>query len=382
MIITSMLGVYLVFALMIGSIPSSFAEIVGSPYQQLASGIMIENIQCRDDRILVIRTNGSPACVTAITAEKTGWQIIDLASNMPAENQISSHKNTKQYFDLKFDNSGHETGGSFLDPIVSFDIPQNIAVGETFDINYSISWIDDNGEPLYPQYAALADPSHIVIKPQLLLPDEFTIVSEGFSPFLVLADYNSPHLLVLYKGEGIVYDDSKIITGSIQVKLTEAMSYEKDNLIVYLYDGTSFQITSDANDDVTLIAASELGTEYVDYTLPDDDLRSSVIYSIDTDTQSWHSAGQSVSSGADGLPIHVPPGELSQSAKSVSSTTESMSEEEKYIPEQNWEDFAQWLRDYTPNDTTPMREWLLFENMSEKFVDDFLKEYPEFLIQN
>ena len=64
----------------------------------------------------------------------------------------------------------------------------------------------------------------------------FTIVSEGFSPFLIFADYNSPHLLVHYKGEGIVYDDSKIITGSIQVKLTEAMSYEKDNLIVYLHE--------------------------------------------------------------------------------------------------------------------------------------------------
>ncbi len=54
----------------------SFAEQILSPRQQLADGITPENIHCRDDRVLVIRSNGNPACVTQKTADRTGWEII------------------------------------------------------------------------------------------------------------------------------------------------------------------------------------------------------------------------------------------------------------------------------------------------------------------
>ena len=47
-----------------------------SPKKQLDSGVLSEDIQCRDDRVLVLRTNGSPACVTERTVERTGWKIL------------------------------------------------------------------------------------------------------------------------------------------------------------------------------------------------------------------------------------------------------------------------------------------------------------------
>ena len=59
----------------------SFAQeskFIDSPRHQLESGIAPENIQCREDRILVLRTNGQPACVKPDTAEKLiqrGWAI-------------------------------------------------------------------------------------------------------------------------------------------------------------------------------------------------------------------------------------------------------------------------------------------------------------------
>ena len=62
-------------------ISESFAqelEIIASPKHQLESGILPDDIQCRDNRILVIRTNGNPACLTPQTAEKLmerGWTI-------------------------------------------------------------------------------------------------------------------------------------------------------------------------------------------------------------------------------------------------------------------------------------------------------------------
>ena len=62
-------------------ISESFAqelEIIASPKHQLESGILPDDIQCRDNRILVLRPNGNPACLTPQTAEKLmerGWTI-------------------------------------------------------------------------------------------------------------------------------------------------------------------------------------------------------------------------------------------------------------------------------------------------------------------
>ena len=71
------LGVMVVTALL-----TSYAE-VPSPLKQLKAGIATEEIQCRHDRVLVIRKVGSPACVYQSTAEKKGWQIV--ATEMPKE---------------------------------------------------------------------------------------------------------------------------------------------------------------------------------------------------------------------------------------------------------------------------------------------------------
>jgi len=54
---------------------SSYADYT-SPKKQIESGIAINDIQCRDDRVLVQRSNGGIACVSERTAERTGWEII------------------------------------------------------------------------------------------------------------------------------------------------------------------------------------------------------------------------------------------------------------------------------------------------------------------
>ncbi len=61
-----------------GSISYSFADDGEylSPRKQVESGVAPEDIQCKENRVLVLRTNGSPVCVTEKTAEKTGWEII------------------------------------------------------------------------------------------------------------------------------------------------------------------------------------------------------------------------------------------------------------------------------------------------------------------
>ncbi len=70
-------GITLALVMLASSVPYSFADDTYiSPRKQLESGIAPEDVQCKDNRVLVLRTNGSPACVTEKTAERTGWEII------------------------------------------------------------------------------------------------------------------------------------------------------------------------------------------------------------------------------------------------------------------------------------------------------------------
>jgi len=65
-------------------IQESFAEefeFIASPRHQLESGIASENIQCREDRVLVLRINDNPACVFEKTADKMNWKIINTNVN-------------------------------------------------------------------------------------------------------------------------------------------------------------------------------------------------------------------------------------------------------------------------------------------------------------
>lgn len=71
-----LLGITLVLVILTGFVQYSFADQYISPRKQLESGVMPENIQCKDDRVLVIRGNGSPACVREKIANKMNWKII------------------------------------------------------------------------------------------------------------------------------------------------------------------------------------------------------------------------------------------------------------------------------------------------------------------
>ena len=71
----SIFGIIFVLIMITGFTSVSFSE-YSSPRVQLESGVLPADIQCRDDRVLVIRANGSPACVSERTAERTGWEIL------------------------------------------------------------------------------------------------------------------------------------------------------------------------------------------------------------------------------------------------------------------------------------------------------------------
>ena len=62
--------------LSIVGIQESFEASIGSPNFQLESGVAPDDITCRDNLVLVLRTNGEPACVKFSTSERLGWKII------------------------------------------------------------------------------------------------------------------------------------------------------------------------------------------------------------------------------------------------------------------------------------------------------------------
>ena len=93
-------------------IQESFAEkseLIASPRHQLESGIAPENIQCREDRVLVLRTNGNPSCVKPQTAEKLiqrGWAI-DVKVNVKIYTDKSEYKQGEE-INITMKNEGTE----------------------------------------------------------------------------------------------------------------------------------------------------------------------------------------------------------------------------------------------------------------------------------
>ena len=62
--------------LLAGTVSFSYADYI-SPKKQLDSGVLPEDVICRDDRVLVERTNGNVVCVYVNAAERLGWKIIE-----------------------------------------------------------------------------------------------------------------------------------------------------------------------------------------------------------------------------------------------------------------------------------------------------------------
>jgi len=72
-IVTKYLAVTGLFCILAAIALASVHAEVQPPLKQLESGVPPADIQCRGDRIPVIRDGGSQACVYADTAAKTGW---------------------------------------------------------------------------------------------------------------------------------------------------------------------------------------------------------------------------------------------------------------------------------------------------------------------
>ncbi len=101
------LAVFLGITVFSGSIPFSFSEsemmaqnTIQSPRKQIEQGVLPEEIQCRENRVLVLRTNGNVACVSEKTSERLGWEIqIPLSiHSISEETDLESTEETVEEF--------------------------------------------------------------------------------------------------------------------------------------------------------------------------------------------------------------------------------------------------------------------------------------------
>ena len=146
------------------------------PRVQLESGVTSENIICKEERVLVIRTNGKVACVTERTAERTDWEIISigLEDNLPnVLMDFNAQQNDPEFITLSeakisLSNYGSENSdliselgsGSYYWPKFNMIFPEQVKIGEPFDVVLDYTYVipdEDTGNYADPEEICTPD---------------------------------------------------------------------------------------------------------------------------------------------------------------------------------------------------------------------------------
>ena len=384
------LGIFLAVVMLCGSVPLGYSE----PLRvQLEQGIETNDIQCDNpNHVLVQRNNGKLACVTERNAERMNWEIIYNDVIIPADNetveleannekQILQDNNNKLHFESSPDSTGQQSHSSYgynLKPIFTVDMPTEITVGETVSIDYTVSWVDENGDPLYNNESGRFD--DYTIQSNLFLPDEIQVVSNDMKLLGASGSPSNSHMRGNYYGENIPYDTTKIFTGTIEIKLLEPMFYDHDD-IIFGFSTTKLLLFQTVSTDEGIVIVTQTDPRSDGFTYHDgiNGRYESTFYVFDEERLLWYYGDKEsiLETKDNGFPdkyvyVPEPKGQFSPSIES------------NYVPRQGWEDLAEFLRDVESSGQAEVtKEWLMSYDggsMSEEFVDDFFEVYPEFLI--
>ncbi|MCJ8306300.1 MAG: hypothetical protein HRU07_04540 [Nitrosopumilus sp.] len=133
---------------------SSYADYYIPPKKQLESGILPEDVLCRDGKVLVIRDNGNPACVRELTAVKMNWNIIIIATETVAQMIIpSSHQEEEVLINDKEENVLIEHESTENDEIINNDLIEHKTKQPTqyieMNLGSDVEYVDDGREIHY-----------------------------------------------------------------------------------------------------------------------------------------------------------------------------------------------------------------------------------------
>lgn len=185
----------------IGSMGIASASSVDSLKYQLESGVAINDIICRDNLVLVLRTSDSFACVTESTSEKLGWNIIESnISQITYEFPISS----KTFIDPSFTT---EPKGWWGETILTIsNLPK---IGETAEVTATFTNLRDNDTiPEFIKLISVSD-NFEVIETSLPILDFGTDGSSVRGSLMILGTNQTDSITITIKavkeGKGELY---------------------------------------------------------------------------------------------------------------------------------------------------------------------------------
>lgn len=407
---TTILGLAVV-AMAAAGIAPILAEIP-TPLEQYSAGVPIHDIRCRDSMILMESPRGTPACVGEDSAQKMqqrGWATVlaeprqiggaDVADAPAGRIIIRTVQDivnkTALGSDIQHDrlvtaNDPRSSGGSHGSlvlipaPIVTYDVPRTFTVGQTETLNYTISWVDEDGLPIHdlspdgvPEDRIQSYLDGVYTSIGLYATEDFDILTDGFTPFLVI-DTGGNYYEVYSKSRPIKYNDTEPITGSMEIRLTKPLKAGISPFTVFLddvssrLDGKFAALPTDSGVEIVLETQAYDRTNGTDL---HHGLGAVLIYDYENERWTDNSGSNTYPTGSDGLPVYAPP------VEETTSRLASDSPGGQYLPRNAWKDFAEWLGNIKEYERiTDYREWLLAEGMSEEFVADFFAAYPEFAV--
>ncbi len=354
---------------------------IQNPLKQLQNGVPPDEILCRDDRILMLRPNSEYTCVYTTSVENLQMQEWQLSVVAHMQDSVMSNSTTLKITSEDFDQKqfGHGSGQKLIPPEMIITFPTHVKVGQTFMINYTYSWIttdqDGNVKPIAsmgPLLEMIGDelqkpPTEIEIAElagffemnftmRWSMPDEFILISpEPTRAVNFLGDAHDPHVLKLYLYD-LPYDFTKIHEGQFIVKMDKEMLHDID-IVAWNINGERIELYPKKQS-----SGIKFVTEHVD---------ASEIWDYDNGRYSV-------------IPPHTGPYVPPQPKEESIVVGASVDEGPMYLEKIHWDSFAIFLKDLVQQNENPqnMTRWLLDQNLTEKFVNDFLTEYPEFKTQN
>ena len=251
---------------------------------------------------------------------------------------------------------------SSIAPEFTFDFPKTVNIDQTFTIHYTYTWKDTDryfGSSIpsdmerYDNYFANND--YLL---RFYLPDEFSMLSSNFTTYNYLADLYEDHVLKKHF-MFIPYEFTKDHQGSIQFRLDKEMTHDVDYM----------QIRTDPHSDISyFIIKQDNGIKFVS----EDEMGQNVMIGAwvqdaiaDYPERYQHFFITETNEYTPSIRTEKPPANVVIGPQ--------------YLDDAGWQGFAKFLRtvQINPNPSN-MTQWLLDNNLSQEFIDDFFAEYPEF----
>ena len=373
----------------------SYAE-YPSPLKQIQAGVAPEDIQCNADLVHVVYGE-KHACVTETTAlkiqERMGWEIF--TPSTPDFSDIEHFFNTAPEVTyvaentLFFDQNTVSTSVSGdattppanpCKPNITLEIPETFRVGSPFDIKYKWTWILYNGDfdgfdddDAYEIDSYICDQfplddlkKYEESKLLLYVPPGVRVLDSTHEFYNT---YGTSHPFGFLYDEfsyGEPYDISKDHTGTITVVFDKEINYPADWIKVAVgqsYFG--YHVTFDG--DIGTFSPglnSPTASEYLD-----------AHFNEKPNFEELHKKYKKLAQEISNEYRELNPEKFVKKEVQPKEPKSKKTEEWEFPPRHTWDSLADFLVNYT--DITDVRQFFIDEGIKEKYIEEFLNEFPD-----